>query len=86
MVEESSHARHDTGRSVGGSYDAAMAAFRVLICADDWHDRLVAAGATITAPPADRPWGHRTTSVVVPGLDLHVTLFHELAPTAPEVA
>lgn len=39
---------------------------------EDWHARLVAAGAEVTAPQ-DRPWGHRSFAVTDPdGIPVYI--------------
>lgn len=40
---------------------------------DQWYERLRTAGADITAPPTDKPWGHRSFIVVDPdNIPVHI--------------
>jgi uncharacterized glyoxalase superfamily protein PhnB len=41
---------------------------------DELHERMVAAGITVTQPPTDQPWGHRNVAVEDPS-GLAVTFF-----------
>ena len=45
--------------------------------ADEWNDRLVAAGANIYRPLCDTPWGNRQVSVEDPD-GLHIGIYHKL--------
>lgn len=70
----------EVGRRVAGTY-------RVAFEVDDSAaatDRLVAAGATLVAPPTETPW--RSLNARLEGPDLQLTLFQELDRTSPPEA
>jgi lactoylglutathione lyase len=65
----------EVGRRVAGHIRVALEVDDVTVATD----QLVAAGATLIAPPTETPWRSRNARLHGPG-DLQLTLFQELDP------